>query len=126
MSNFDSPIAQCLYGTEDPSREYRSIAVADLPRCPDKNCGGLLRPGVVWFGESIPTLPTIQALVERCDLLLVLGTSSTVNPAASFASQVQRQGGRTAVFNVEESDVNADWFFRGNVEQTLAEALNLK
>jgi NAD-dependent deacetylase sirtuin 5 len=58
--------------------------------------------------------------------LLVLGTSSTVYPAAGFATQVQAQGGKAAVFNVEEAGENADWFFEGGVEQTLAKALDME
>lgn len=80
---------------------------------------GLLRPAVVWFGESIPLLGSIEDLIERCDLLLVLGTSSTVYPAAGFASQVKRQGGKVAVFNVEAGEGQADWDFVGKVEETL-------
>jgi len=78
---------------------------------------------VVWFGESIPTLVTTEKLLEGCDLLLILGTSSTVYPAAGFAAQVQAQGGKTAVFNLEASGETSDWFFEGGVENTLSEAL---
>ena len=56
------------------------IGLKDLPRC--KECHELARPGVVWFGEAIPLLPRIDALVEQADLCLVVGTSSLVR---SFA-----------------------------------------
>ncbi len=82
------PLSEGLRGTEDILGEYRSIPIGQLPRCEKSGCGGLLRPGVVWFGESIPELDRIQPLVRRCDLILVLGTSSTVyrQPASRTSS----------------------------------------
>lgn len=54
------------------------------PRC--AYCAGPLRPGVVWFGESLPahTLERAFAAAERCDLVLSVGTSGLVQPAASI------------------------------------------
>ena len=65
-------------------------AVADesleLPTCPA--CGGNLRPGVVWFGESIPeaALNDSCAAASDCDVFLSIGTSSLVYPAAGLAN----------------------------------------
>jgi len=78
--NFASPVCEALRGTEfmvekgvlDPE-----IPVSTLPRC--SKCNALARPGVVWFGESIPGLEEIDALVDQADLCLVVGTSSTVS-----------------------------------------------
>jgi NAD-dependent deacetylase len=64
------------------------------PAAPAAACCGLLRPDVVWFGESLaPDLVhrSIRA-VEACDLLLVIGTSSLVQPAASFADTALARG----------------------------------
>lgn len=78
----------------------------------------------VWFGESIPLIESIIDTVEACDLLLILGTSSTVYPAAGFHEQVRRNGGKVAVFNIDEGGKTpADWFFSGKVEETLPYAL---
>lgn len=54
------------------------------PHCPE--CGALLRPDVVWFGESLPVPVYQQALVaaRQCDLLFSIGTSSLVYPAATL------------------------------------------
>lgn len=79
----------------------------------------------VWFGEQIPALSQIEDILCKCDLLLVLGTSSTVYPAAGFAAQVQGQGGKTAIFNIEDAGERADYFFQGGVEKTLPWALGL-
>jgi NAD-dependent deacetylase len=57
---------------------------APLPHC--EECGALTRPGVVWFGEMLPVdaLERAQAEVERCDCVLVVGTSNQVYPAAAL------------------------------------------
>lgn len=61
------------------------------PRC---SCGALLRPGVVWFGEALP--PAVLARAEQAaasaDVLLSIGTSSLVHPAASLPGRAQRGG----------------------------------
>jgi NAD-dependent deacetylase sirtuin 5 len=64
------------------------ISPNDLPRCEKDGCGGLLRPGVVWFGESIPGLNAIESLVEEADMCLVIGTSSVVSTRKGEASLV--------------------------------------
>ncbi len=56
----------------------------ELPAC--DVCGGLLRPGVVWFGEAIPDEASRVAVetAQRCDVMLCIGTSSSVYPAAAL------------------------------------------
>jgi NAD-dependent deacetylase len=58
------------------------------------HCGGLIRPGVVWFGEGLPTREWAQAVdrVREADLLLVVGTSGRVYPAASLPEIVEQNG----------------------------------
>ncbi|CAE6452685.1 unnamed protein product [Rhizoctonia solani] len=133
-----SPICPALAGTElrteaimdDAGKRVpeAEIPSKDLPRCEKDGCGGLLRPGVVWFGESIPELNKIESLVEEADMCLVIGTSSVVYPAAGFADVVQDNGGKVAVFNIETSqgDQNADFLFLGPCERTLGEALGIE
>ncbi len=67
-----------------------------IPRC--SFCGALARPGVVWFGESLPADLWMQAerAAMTCTLMLVIGTSSLVYPAASLAS-IARAAGATVV-----------------------------
>lgn len=64
------------------STEPLPLARLEPPRC--KHCGGKLRPGVVWFGEALPEQERRAALaaVLNADLLLVVGTSGTVQPVA--------------------------------------------
>jgi len=66
------------------------------PRC--RHCGGRLRPGVVWFGESLPgdALRAAFAAARACDLLLSVGTSGVVYPAAEVP-HLARAAGATLV-----------------------------
>ncbi|HEY7586363.1 MAG TPA: NAD-dependent deacylase [Candidatus Deferrimicrobiaceae bacterium] len=101
--------------------EIRSEFAVLPPRCPD--CGSLLRPGVVWFGEQIPreALDASIAIVERCEVLVVAGTSSVVQPSASFAFQVARRGGTVIEVNLDATPVSeaAVFSFRGKTGELL-------
>jgi len=101
--------------------EVRSDFPVLPPRCP--SCGAPLRPGVVWFGEQIPpaALETSLAMLKRCDLLVVAGTSSVVQPSASFALAVARRGGTVIEVNLEETPVSdaARFSFRGKTGELL-------
>jgi NAD-dependent protein deacetylase/lipoamidase len=70
---------------EDTSR-YESPA--ELPRC---ICGGAIRPHICWFGETPFDLDRIFAALDRCTLFIAIGTSGTVEPAASFAAHAKRR-----------------------------------
>ena len=69
------------------------------PRCP--RCGGLLRPDVVWFGESLPqeALYAAFSASQQCDLFLSIGTSGVVQPAASLPLVALEQGITTVEIN---------------------------
>ncbi|KAI0092808.1 DHS-like NAD/FAD-binding domain-containing protein [Irpex rosettiformis] len=126
--NFSSPICEALRGTEnliEYGQEEPDIPLQDLPKC--SKCGSLARPGVVWFGERPLYLTPIDILVDQADLCIVIGTSSTVYPAAGYAARVHNHGGKVAAFNLERSvgDENADFFFLGPCEITLPKALSL-
>ena len=75
-------------GLPDPGTPEEVIPTAELPTC--QSCGGLLRPHIVWFGESLEdkVLDAAFKELDNCDLCLVVGTSSIVYPAAMFAPQV--------------------------------------
>lgn len=75
-----------------------------LPQCPQ--CTGLLRPAVVWFGEPLPlavmtSVDEYFSSDEPIDLMLVIGTSSKVYPAAGYAEFARESGARVAVVNLE-------------------------
>ncbi|MFZ1745895.1 MAG: NAD-dependent deacylase [Nitrospirales bacterium] len=74
----------------------RDLPLVYPPNCTD--CSGLLRPHIVWFGESLDQEDmnrSYQAL-RTCDILLIIGTSGVVYPAASFAS-IAKEGGALVV-----------------------------
>jgi NAD-dependent deacetylase len=78
----------------------------DLPEC--DHCHGLLRPAVVWFGEMLPpaALAAAEHAIEHCDLMLVVGTSGIVQPAASFAAWARKNGARVIEINLEETPIS--------------------
>lgn len=80
---------------------------APVPRCPD--CGDLLRPAVVWFGETLPpdALAEADEAVRECQLMLVVGTSGVVEPAASFARWAQSRGAGVIEVNLEPTPISA-------------------
>jgi NAD-dependent deacetylase sirtuin 5 len=107
------------------------LALRDLPHCPA--CGtGLLRPGVVWFGEALPTSVSeaVDAFIARgrVDLIMVIGTSAAVWPAAGYIEVARARGARVAVVNMD-GDLPAgglrrgDWFFQGEASVIVPELL---
>jgi NAD-dependent deacetylase len=70
-------------------------AYDDLPRC---DCGALLRPHVVWFGEMPFELRRIHEELERCDLFLTVGSSGAVHPAAGFVSHLRHLGRARCIY----------------------------
>ena len=73
----------------------------EVPRC--AVCGGLLRPDVVWFGESLPR-DQLEAAVEAartCDVFFSIGTSGVVQPAASLAFAAHNRGAVVVEINAE-------------------------
>jgi NAD-dependent deacetylase len=77
---------------------------APLPTLPPHcACGGLARPGVVWFGEALPSGMMLEAehAVESADVLLVVGTSAIVYPAAGLIPLAKSQGHKVVEVNSE-------------------------
>ena len=70
------------------------------PRC---HCGSLLRPDVVWFGEMLDRANIKRAYhaIARCDVMLVVGTSGLVHPAAGFPSDARQAGAIVIEVNPE-------------------------
>ena len=80
--------------------EDRTVPLAEIPpRCP--SCGALARPNVVWFGESLPAsvLDAAFAAAGTCEVMLVIGTSALVNPAASLPLVALQRGAHVVEFN---------------------------
>jgi NAD-dependent deacetylase len=83
--------SRCDFAT-DHDVPVDTASIGTLPHCPD--CGGLLRPDVVWFGESLPAtaLQRAAAAGAEADLCLVVGTAGAVYPAAAYVLAVERRG----------------------------------
>lgn len=79
----------------------RQVPLPSLPSC--SACGGLLRPHIVWFGESLDPndLDRSFEAVRVCDVLLIIGTSGVVYPAASFASVAKDAGAFVCEINLD-------------------------
>ncbi len=77
------------------------------PRCPF--CGSRVRPDVVWFGENLPAgaLQRAAQLAEEADVMLVVGTSGAVQPAASLPFVTYRAGGQVIEINPVASEITA-------------------
>lgn len=83
-----------------------SVDMGKLPQCRD--CGGLLRPDVVWFGESLDgqLLYRAEEAARNCEVMLVIGTSGIVYPVA-FLPALAKDGGAFVVeINQEETPVS--------------------
>jgi NAD-dependent deacetylase len=91
----------------------------ELPICP--NCGFVLKPNVVLFGEPIKCWDETDSLIGSCDLLLVIGTSASVFPIAELPDRVKAQGGSVIEFNLNETRISgrSDCVIRGETEITV-------
>jgi NAD-dependent deacetylase len=92
------------------------------PRCPE--CGGLARPAVVWFGESLDAADVAAAHDAcACDVFLTVGTSAIVYPAAGLVHDAQRHGAFTVEINLEPTPASSvvDAALQGPAEQILAD-----
>lgn len=124
--------------------EKAKIKVEDLPTCP--KCSSLLRPSIVWGGESLPT-DTIEEVdkwlkkAEKIDLCMVIGTTAEVYPTAGYIKVARSMGAKICVISTEDaveidaedhvassgdmdvSDSKGDWFFQGDCAEILPEIL---
>jgi NAD-dependent deacetylase len=83
----------------DFDRAAAIVRSGAVPRCPQ--CGRILKPAITFFGESLPMEALREATEESqaADLILVLGTSLTVNPAAGLPLYTLRNGGKMVIVN---------------------------
>ncbi|KAJ8733342.1 hypothetical protein PYW08_001640 [Mythimna loreyi] len=130
LVNTDSPICPALAGTGSPTSDklVSDIKEKDLPHCQKPDCGGLLRPHIIWFGEVLETSVVEKAdiVMSECNVCLVVGTSSIVYPAAAFPTVMAAGGSIIAEFNIEPSPASPkfDFYFQGPSATTLPQALS--
>jgi NAD-dependent SIR2 family protein deacetylase len=91
---------QTVEFTPDGDAEVEASATFRIPGCP--KCDGILKPDVVFFGESVPSLrvSATMAELERSDALLIAGSSLTVNSGMRFARAASKQGKTIVIVNI--------------------------
>jgi NAD-dependent deacetylase len=105
--------------------EDRRVPIPILPTC--DACGTILRPHIVWFGESLDPadLRRCTETLQSCDLLLVIGTSGVVYPAAGFASVAKQAGATVVEINLDETPQSplVDLALRGRAKDLVPQLL---
>ena len=123
----------------DPKVPIPTLKAKDLPQCP-KCQENILRPAVVWFGENLPpqVLRNVEDFLEartetteyeKVDLIMVIGTSAKVFPAAGYIDEARDKGARVCVVNMDSNDAppngweDGDWLFQGDAAVIVPELL---
>ena len=115
----------CWQGCANSPKRWRDETVSFNempPRCP--YCTGPIRPGVVWFGETLdPATVRKASEAAACDVFMTIGTSSVVYPAAGFLSAAKQQGAFTVEINPDATPASStvDLVLRGPAEKVLPE-----
>ncbi len=103
--------------------EFRGYIVPDCPEC-----GGILKPDIVFFGEYVPTDRFDQAakLVQKSDAVIVAGTSLEVNSAVRLVTRASKRGTPLVVINLEPAkhDTKATVLVRGGTTESLVSLAN--
>jgi NAD-dependent deacetylase len=81
---------------------------SEIPRC---TCGGRIRPHICWFGEQPFDMDLIFAELERCTILMAVGTSGVVYPAAAFVQYARSQSRRVRTVHVGPEEPANKAFF---------------
>jgi NAD-dependent deacetylase len=118
-------VAECGAPILEDGHSYNCLR--EIPRCA---CGARLRPHIVWFGEIPLEMARIQQEIACCSILLVVGTSGAVHPAASFVHWAKARRGTTArtYYVGPEEPLNASAFTRiisGRAGETLPCLFNI-
>lgn len=95
-------------------------------RCPE--CGGLIRPDVVWFGEALPrkAIARAERAARSADVFLSVGTSAAVHPAAGLPVTAHRHGAYLVEVNVDRTEItaHADEVLRGPAGEELPQLVS--
>jgi NAD-dependent SIR2 family protein deacetylase len=131
-NNFDTNLIPDAANSGLPSE----LSNTPLPKCP--KCRNLLRPDIVWFGENLPNdvvdaADSFIAESEYIDLILVIGTTAQIWPAAGYVDAAIEKGARVAMVNIDRGNLvpeggelgltHKDWFFDGDAAKIVPEML---
>jgi NAD-dependent deacetylase len=106
--------------------ETRKVDISEIPpRC---ECGGILRPNIVFFGETIPAeaLWRSRQAATDCDLMLVVGTSAVVQPAAMIPIIAKENGAKIVEINPERTPLTvevSDYLIMGEAGEVMNQIL---
>lgn len=121
-------LSHCLdCGNEWPTTVLLDRVRAGEPDPPCDECGGLVKPAVVFFGEQLPTAPyeaSIRA-AEQCDVLLAVGTTLAVRPINSMVLVAARRGATIVIVNGSPTELDdlATVLVGGDIQETLPAVL---
>ena len=106
-------------GFMDFEKAAAIVQNGEMPRC--EKCGAVLKPAITFFGESLPVKALVAAEkeAEEADLMLVLGTSLTVFPAAGLPQITLRRGGMIVIINNMETPLDSHAILRFNDLETV-------
>lgn len=109
--------------TFDEIQSMRAGHPGAVPRC--RRCGGVYKPDITFFGEMLPekAFSDAVALADASDLVVVLGSSLTVHPAADIPLRTLRRGGRLAIVNKGETPYDGMADFCGDDLGSFARAV---
>ncbi|MDR0448055.1 MAG: NAD-dependent deacetylase, partial [Treponema sp.] len=97
----------CRRSSMEFDEAARIVQKGELPRC--GKCGAVLKPEITFFGENLPVhaLARAEKEAKTADLMLILGTSLTVFPAAGLPQITLRQGGKLVIVNDMETPLDS-------------------
>ena len=105
----NASFAKCLscetrYELADLEAQFRSVGRVE----PCGRCGGIVKSATISFGQAMPEreMARAQEQTEQCDLMIVLGSSLQVYPAAGFPEYAKRLGARLAIVNREPTPLD--------------------
>ena len=114
--------SECGTFTETWGSDLESV-----PRC--EKCNGMLRPDVVWFGESLPRAELEAAVIasRTCQVFFSIGTSGVVQPAAALAHAARNNGAVVVEINAEPTPLTpkVDYAFHGKSGEILPELVKV-
>jgi NAD-dependent deacetylase len=119
--NSSKAVCQTCGETVPAGTAFEMVRAGETPQCP--TCDGVLKPDVVLFGEQLSYHPydAARRMARESDLFIAIGSSLTVEPAASLPEEASRIGGELAIFNLEETEKDrvAHYVVRDDVTKTL-------
>ncbi len=117
----DATCMHCLETFQSSEIMHRYLSNGDIPRC--LQCGGVLKPNVILFGEILPVMVLNKAkrLTQACDVMLVVGSSLEVAPAGDLPLLAKYAGAKVIIVNYEETHLDslADVVIHADVAKVL-------